>query len=105
MKCYVIDSKYSRKVRIIELELEEKPKTYKVLKSGAGFWRSAIRKDEVDKFISDDEQVICFDLDKGLKIYENGINELIKKETERHFKAKNRFIGLKDSLMDDIEIE
>ena len=98
MKAYAINSKYGNRVRVIELELEEKPKTYKVIESGIGFYGSVIRKEVVNKFIEEEEQVICSDLDSGLKVYEQGINKLIEEENERHTRIVNRFSLLKNQL-------
>jgi len=98
MKAYAIKSKYGYNVRVIELELEERPKTYKVLDSGIGFFENVISKEEVNKFIAKEEQVVCFDVDKGLEIYEQGINDLMEKAMEEHTRVMNRFSRLKDQL-------
>lgn len=98
MKAYAIKSKYGYKVRVIELELEERPKTYKVLDSGIGFFEKVISKEEVNKFIAKEEQVICFNIDKGLEVYEQGINDLAAKEVEEHTRTMSRFSLLKSQL-------
>lgn len=94
MKAYVINSSYKNDVRITELELEEKPKIYKVLKKGIGFYNSIIKKEDIDTFIPEQEQIVCFDLEKGLDIYKKGIETLIEKEKERHEYTKSRFLNL-----------
>ena len=105
MKAFAITHNYNNEIKVVELELEEKAKTYKVIKRGKDFYGLLIKKDDINKFNTLDKQVVCFDLQEGLIVYEKGIEQLLKEEIERHDRIKNKLLNCMAQLAEIKNIE
>ncbi|WP_298042585.1 hypothetical protein [uncultured Clostridium sp.] len=101
MELYVITKGFFGGLFIGEVTVEEKTKTYKVTKSCMYFHKTAINKYEIDTFNNDNDMVLSFDRNKGIKIFKEG---LMKKIDNLELEYKNTRKKIEILLKDIDEI-